>query len=710
MKKCMFLFKFFVVCCSIVVSLPCVAQYGFIKAKPTVNQVKDNSESGLILLKTSFFTRPFKFIDQFDALVMKSKDKSGNPSKDVLMFKKWLEDGPADKILQEAGQLMGDKLTEKQMNEILAVCEHQFHHLKTITERFNAARVKQSILQNVAQTKAQNSQEATSEIKLQVKPEWGRFKYRSYRGCYTGENQDLLYDLQKPLNLKFTEDLYDKAMTGNVDAMIQVGDCYYYGLGITQNISKANEMYNMAMNKGSMEALTILYNLKPGLALLTPKVKEAIEKGYAPLMMSYYSTHFIGGILRGKIQFSIDDIAKLGYAEAIFLAKKNDLKYLREIADVFLPARFELANSYYDRGFAEDANNLIIPISSQLSEQRYANAEYKRFYSHLFESVKNAEMISNESLQSIDRKLDSLYRHSTKDKFNALYKLTKNNGRVTPNMPVFKALQDCDEYKPEKKYQGFSTLKKLANEGNGMAMYELSQCYKNGNRGCPTQDEAKAKEWLQKAADANYGLAQEKYAKSLDDKEEALKYFKLAAANGMDYSKEYVARIEKEAKTEAAKEEFTAQFATILKGKWSFVINDNPKTEHTLTFGQDRKINMTGTFYKETEWKDVFYRVNGHTVKAKTSASYKLDGWWYAEAADIIVFRAPKGFECTGTKVIYPTPVPGWLEEDLRAMGYHSSYGFETWTKMKVISKSPTRIVLQEIEYDKRKFTITKIK
>jgi hypothetical protein len=151
-------------------------------------------------------------------------------------------------------------------------------------------------------------------------------------------------------------------------------------------------------------------------------------------------------------------------------------------------------------------------------------------------------------------------------------------------------------------------------------------------------------------------------------------------------------------------------FAPILKGQWSFIINDDPKTKHTLTFGQDMKINMTGTFYKETEWKDVFYRVNGHTVKAKTSASYKLDGWWYAEAADIIVFRAPKGFECTGTKVIYPTPVPGWLEEDLRAMGYHSSYGFETWTKMKVISKSPTRIVLQEIEHDKRKFTITKIK
>jgi TPR repeat protein len=61
-------------------------------------------------------------------------------------------------------------------------------------------------------------------------------------------------------------------------------------------------------------------------------------------------------------------------------------------------------------------------------------------------------------------------------------------------MPVFDALEKCDGYKPETKYQGFSVLKKLANEGNAMAMYELSQCYKKGNRGCPTTDKEKAKD------------------------------------------------------------------------------------------------------------------------------------------------------------------------------------------------------------------------
>lgn len=556
-------------------------------------------------------------------------------------------------------------------------------------------------------------QEKTKSLySLTEKPEWGRFKYRSYLGCYPGENKELMSDLQKPIGLSFTDDLYDKAMTGNIEAMIQVGDCYLYGLGITQNISKAKEMYNMAMEKGNMEALTILYNLEPGLGKWKWKVKDAIEKGYAPLMMSYYSTHFIGGLLRGDIQYSIDDIAKLGYAEAIYLAKKNDRKSLIDIVDVFLPARLELANSYYRQGFTKDANKLITPISAQLSEQRYAHAKYKSEYSHLFESVKNAEMISNESLQSIDRKLDSLYRHGTTDKFKALYESTKNSGRVTPNMPVFKALQDCDAYKPETKYQGFSALKKLANEGNGMAMYELSQCYEKGNRGCPTKDEAKAKEWLQKAADANYGMAQEKLAQSLgNDKEKALKYFKMAAANGMRYSQNYVAFVEKESNVEAAKQEFAAEFTPILKGQWSFIINDDPKTKHILTFGANNAITMTGTFYKEMVWKDLGYEYFGGTVTTKTSASYKLVGTWYGEASDILVFRSPKGFECTGTKILSPQNVSGRIENLLmRGGGYHSAYSFETRTRMKIISKSPTRIVLQELDNGKRKFTITKTK
>ena len=50
------------------------------------------------------------------------------------------------------------------------------------------------------------------------------------------------------------------AEQGVVEAKIEVGNCYYYGIGVKKNIKYAREVFNKLVENGNQEIISLFIN------------------------------------------------------------------------------------------------------------------------------------------------------------------------------------------------------------------------------------------------------------------------------------------------------------------------------------------------------------------------------------------------------------------------------------------------------------------
>ena len=90
-------------------------------------------------------------------------------------------------------------------------------------------------------------------------------------------------DTQKKAKNNFNSYLYN-AKLGNTQSMIHLGDCYYKGIGVTQNKSTALEWYKKAADLGNVSAMMklgdIIINENRSIAVLW--YRKAAQNGHLP--------------------------------------------------------------------------------------------------------------------------------------------------------------------------------------------------------------------------------------------------------------------------------------------------------------------------------------------------------------------------------------------------------------------------------------------
>ena len=297
------------------------------------------------------------------------------------------------------------------------------------------------------------------------------------------------------------------AEQGYANAQYSLGDCYYFGNGVTQDYAKAVEWYQKAAEQGYAKAqysLGICYNGGWGVAQDYAKAIEwyqkATEQGYAEAQYSLGNCYYFGDGVAQDYAKAVEwyqKAAEQEYPGAQYQLGKcyycgrgvtqdyaKAVGWYQKIADRgFVVAQYRLGNCYYDgKGVAQDYTKAA-EWYQKAAEQGNDDAQYR---------LGSCYYVGEGVSQDYAKTVEWLQKAAEQGNAGAQYGLgcCYHNG----------------EGVPQNYEKAVEWLQKAAEQGNAGAQNDLGSCYQNGEG--VAQDYAKAAEWYQKAADQGLEIAQ----------------------------------------------------------------------------------------------------------------------------------------------------------------------------------------------------------
>lgn len=377
------------------------------------------------------------------------------------------------------------------------------------------------------------------------------------------ESEDTYTNNSIKVETYYSDNLLNLARSGDVEAQFNLGYCYYMGLGIDQDYSKAVEWFTKAAEQGYAEAQLFLgecYEEGKGVKQNDNKAVEyyqmaamqdnaqainnlgvcylngtgvkqndeeafnlfskAANLGLAVAQTNLGDCYYYG---RGTQQNKI--LANEWYEKAAQQVNNNSFKieesgYYKEAKE-----KFDLGYNYY----FHDQEGLGAQLIKEAADAGYAKAQY-----YMGEFYVYSEIFPPDPEQSI-----SWYKKSAEQGYppaQLALGSAYNNGKILPQ----------DKNKAQILFKSATqSLKALAKNGDAEAQYYLSNCYYSGT-GVP-EDSEEGFKWLLESAKNNYVDAQsklgEKYYKGYgipQNKSLGIFWMEKAAAQGDHYSAEFL--------------------------------------------------------------------------------------------------------------------------------------------------------------------------